>query len=48
MQTLEEAYRIAKGNGGAPGIYGQSFEAIDALGVFCFLEEIRKDLITGR
>jgi hypothetical protein len=32
MQTLEEAYRIAKRNGGAPGIDGQSFEAIEASG----------------
>lgn len=48
MQTLEEAYRIAKGNGGAPGIDGQSFEAIGASGVGRFLEEIREDLVTGR
>jgi len=48
MQTLEEAYRIAKGNGGAPGIDGQSFEAIEASGVTRFLEEIREDLVTGR
>ncbi len=27
LETLEEAYRIAKGNGGAPGIDGQSFRA---------------------
>lgn len=47
MQTLEEAYRIAKGNGGAPGIDGQSFEAIEASGVSDFLEEIREDLVTG-
>jgi RNA-directed DNA polymerase len=25
IETLEEAYRIAKGNGGAPSIDGQSF-----------------------
>jgi RNA-directed DNA polymerase len=48
MQTLEEAYRIARGNGGAPGIDGQSFEAIEASGVRRFLEEIREDLVTGR
>jgi len=47
-QTLEEAYRIAKGNRGAPGIDGQSFEAIEAAGVPGFLEAIRDDLITGR
>ena len=48
VQTLEEAYRIAKGNGGAPGIDGQSFEAIEVSGVTRFLEEIREDLVTGR
>jgi group II intron reverse transcriptase/maturase len=48
MQTLEEAYRIAKGNKGAPGIDGQSFEDIEASGVAGFLEGIREDLVTGR
>jgi RNA-directed DNA polymerase len=47
-ETLEEAYRMAKGNGGAPGIDGQSFEAIEASGVGRFLQEIREDLVTGR
>jgi group II intron reverse transcriptase/maturase len=47
-QTLEEAYRIAKGNRGAPGIDGQRFEDIEASGVTDFLEAIRDDLITGR
>jgi RNA-directed DNA polymerase len=47
-QTLEEAYRIAKGNRGAPGIDGQSFEAIEAVGLPEFLDAIRDDLITGR
>jgi hypothetical protein len=28
-ETLEEAYRIAKRNGGAAGIDGQTFEAIE-------------------
>jgi RNA-directed DNA polymerase len=46
--TLEEAYRIAKGNRGAPGIDGQSFEAIEAAGLPEFLDAIRDDLITGR
>jgi len=32
IETLAEAYRIAKRNGGAPGIDGQSFEDIEALG----------------
>jgi len=47
-QTLEEAYRIAKGNRGAPGSDGQSFAAIEASGLTDFLEAIRDDLITGR
>jgi len=46
-QTLEEAYRIAKGNRGAPGIDGQSFEAIEAVGLPEFLDAIRDDLLTG-
>jgi group II intron reverse transcriptase/maturase len=48
MQTLEEAYRIAKRNQGASGIDGQSFEDIEATGVSGFLEAIREDLVTGR
>lgn len=47
-QTLEEAYRIAKRNGGAPGIDGQTFEDIEAVGLTPFLEGIRDDLLTGR
>ena len=47
-QTLEEAYRIAKGNRGAPGIDGQSFEDVETAGVVDFLDAIRDDLITGR
>ncbi len=48
MQTLEEAYRIAKRNGGAPGIDDQSFADIEAMGVTGLLETIREELITGR
>jgi RNA-directed DNA polymerase len=47
-QTLEEAYRIAKGNRGTPGIDGQSFEDIETAGLPEFLEAIRDDLKTGR
>ncbi len=47
-QTLEEAYRIAKRNGGVPGIDGQSFEAIEASGLASFLDGIRDDLVSGR
>jgi RNA-directed DNA polymerase len=48
METLEEAYRIAKGNGGAPGVDGQSFGDIESAGRSGFLEAVREDLVTGR
>jgi RNA-directed DNA polymerase len=48
METLEEAYRIAKRNGGAPGLDGQTFEDIEAAGLNAFLAEIRDELLTGR
>jgi group II intron reverse transcriptase/maturase len=48
METLEEAYRIAKRNGGAAGLDGQTFEDIEAAGLNVFLAEIRDDLLTGR
>jgi RNA-directed DNA polymerase len=43
-ETLGEAYRLAKVNGGSPGIDGQRFEDIEAEGVEGFLEEIRQEL----
>src|ERR671931_497478 len=48
METLEEAYRIAKRNGGAAGLDGQTLEDIEAAGLNVFLAEIRDDLLTGR
>ena len=48
LETLEEAYRIAKSNGGAPGIDGQKFEDIEAAGRAAFLQAVRDDLVTGR
>ncbi len=48
LETLEEAYRIAKRNGGAPGIDGQNFSAIESEDRFAFLREVRDDLLTGR
>ncbi len=45
-EVLEEAYRIAKANGGAPGIDGKSFEEIEAEGVEGFLEGIRQELLS--
>jgi RNA-directed DNA polymerase len=44
-EVLEEAYRLAKANGGAPGIDGKSFEDIEAEGVGGFLEGIRQELL---
>jgi group II intron reverse transcriptase/maturase len=48
IETLEEAYRAAKRNGGAPGIDGQTFADIEQAGRAATLEVIREDLITGR
>ena len=47
METLNEAYRMAKENGGAPGIDGVTFEAIEESGVEGFLRLIRDELITN-
>jgi len=44
-EILEEAYRLAKANGGAPGIDGRSFEDIEAEGAEGFLEGIRQELL---
>jgi group II intron reverse transcriptase/maturase len=46
LETLREAYRMAKRNGGAPGIDGQTFADIDAAGVDTFLEDLRDELLT--
>src|SRR3954467_3487161 len=46
LETLEEAYRIAKRNGGAAGMDEQSFSDIEAQGLADFLRGIREDLIT--
>lgn len=42
--VLEESYRLAKANDGAPGIDGKSFKDIDAEGLEGFLEGIRQEL----
>ena len=44
-EVVEEAYRLAKANGGAPGIDGQRFEDIEAEGVEGFLEGIGQELL---
>ena len=44
-EVLEEAYRLAKANDGAPGLDGKSFDAIEVEGVEDFLEGIRQELL---
>jgi len=46
METLQEAYGMAKKNNGAPGIDGLTFEAIEESGLQVFLERIRDELIS--
>jgi RNA-directed DNA polymerase len=47
IETLYEAYRMAKESGGAPGIDGVTFEAIEGSGVEGFRRQIRDELITN-
>jgi RNA-directed DNA polymerase len=47
LDTLHEVYRIAKRNGGAAGIDGQTFEAIEQQGRWRFLAELQHELISG-
>ncbi len=47
METLLEAYRLARKNDGAPGVDGATFEAIEAEGVENFIERLRDDLVRG-
>jgi RNA-directed DNA polymerase len=45
LETLREAYRLAKANDGAPGIDGVTFAAVEAEGVEGFLDQLRKELV---
>ncbi len=47
-ETLQEAYRLAKSNDGAPGLDGVTFEAIEAESVEGFLEQLREELVERR
>ena len=47
METLREAYQMAKKNDGAPGIDGITFEVIEESGVEMFLQQIRDELVTN-
>jgi RNA-directed DNA polymerase len=44
METLQEAYLMAKKNNGAPGIDGVRFEDIEGQGAEQFIEQIRTEL----
>jgi RNA-directed DNA polymerase len=46
METLREAYRMARNNNGAPGIDGVTFEAIEESGPEDFLQQIREELVS--
>src|SRR6266852_5102962 len=48
METLREAYQMAKSNDGAPGIDGVTFEAIEESGAENFLTQIREELRVQR
>jgi RNA-directed DNA polymerase len=44
METLYEAYALAKANNGAPGVDGVTFKAIEDSGVEPFLKQIQEEL----
>jgi group II intron reverse transcriptase/maturase len=46
-ETLHEAYRLSKRNGGAHGIDGVTFDDVEAMGRDQFIEGIRQELETG-
>jgi RNA-directed DNA polymerase len=48
METLYEAYALAKKNNGAPGIDGVTFEAIEDSGVEAFLKQLQGELAAHR
>src|ERR1700687_3212413 len=47
METLREAYQMAKSNDGAPGIDGVTFAAIGESGPETFLKQIRDELVAN-
>jgi len=44
-ETLQEAYRLAKANNGAPGVDGVTFEAIEAGGLDAFIDPLHQELV---
>src|SRR5258708_1077497 len=47
METLWEAYQMARRHDGAPGIDGVTFEAIEESGAESFLVQVRDELVTN-
>ena len=47
METLREAYQMARSNRGAPGIDGVTFEAIEESGAESFLVQVRDELVSN-
>jgi RNA-directed DNA polymerase len=45
MESLQEAYDMAKKNDGVPGIDGVTFEVIEEGGAESFLQQIRNELV---
>ena len=46
-ETIQEAYKMARSNNGAPGIDGVKFESIEESGVESFLNQIRDELVNN-
>ncbi len=46
METLREAYRLAKDNKGAPGVDGVTFQDIEEIGAEDFLQQLRDELVS--
>ena len=47
LETLHEAYQLARANNGAPGADGVTFARIeDGVGVARFLQQIRDELVS--
>ncbi len=47
LDTLHEAYHMAKRNNGAPGIDGVTFEDVEECGIDNFIKQIRDELVSS-
>jgi RNA-directed DNA polymerase len=47
IETLRAGYQLARRNNGAPGVDGETFEAIESRGVDSLLAELQQELTTG-